>query len=226
MHWTTLRRLTACATLLAGFALTCPAGAQDKKDDVDFTPIFNGKDLSGWKYVLEREADPAKAFQVREGTLIVTGDPIGFCYTEKSYKNYVLRFDWKFRRPEPLSDEEKFMGNSGLLLHIQNPTRPLRNGIWPRALLVQTTNRDQGRMFTIGGAEGRYEFDRPALRKVRKPVGEWNTTEITSKDGRVTSKVNGEEVGTGRGELKEGPIGFPSNGGEIFLRNIKIKELP
>ena len=34
------------------------------------------------------------------------------------YKNYIVRFDWKFKRPAKLEDDEKFGGNSGLLVHI------------------------------------------------------------------------------------------------------------
>jgi hypothetical protein len=51
--------------------------------------------------------------------------------------------------------------------------------------------------------------------------------EITSRDGALTAMLNGVVVCTAEpGELREGPIGFQSEGAEIFFRNLRIKELP
>jgi hypothetical protein len=86
-------------------------------------------------------------------------------------------------------------------------------------------NADHGRIFAIGGAKGQYTPDKEAQQKAIKPVGEWNTTEVTCKDGEITSKINGIQVCTGKGELMEGPFGLQSEGAEIHFRNIKIKEL-
>jgi hypothetical protein len=227
MRRTTPRLLTACAALLAGLALSlAPAVADDKKQDEGFTPVFNGKDLTGWKTVLGEDGDPAKTWRVENGTLVCTGTPHGFCYTDKSYKNYVLKFDWKFRRPAFLHNDEKFTGRSDLLVHIQRPTEPaVPNTVWPRCVAVLGTNQEHGKIFTLGGCEGRYVFTPGALSKVRKPVGEWNATEVVCKDGTITTKLNGDKVGTGRGELKEGPFGFQSGGAEIQFKNIRVKEL-
>ena len=38
------------------------------------------------------------------------------------------------------------------------------------------------------------------LKKAIK-VGEWNTTEVVSQNGMLTSKINGIEVSSGKGEL-------------------------
>ena len=60
---------------------------------------------------------------------------------------------------------------------------------------------------------------------MRHKVGEWNTTEAICQDGMITSKVNGTQVATGKGELMEGQIGLQSEGAEIHFKNIKIKVL-
>jgi hypothetical protein len=86
-------------------------------------------------------------------------------------------------------------------------------------------NKEHGRIFAIQGATGKFTFDAAALKKSRNKVGEWNTTEVLCKDGAITSKVNGTEVGTGKGELTEGPFGLQSEGAEIHFKNIKIKVL-
>lgn len=210
-----LRRGLPLAALIVGLTLLLgPAGAADD----DFKPLFNGKDFSGLKF--ELKGDPEKTFSIKEGVIVVSGKPNGYFYTDKSYKNYVVVFDWKFARPEKLEDDDKFGGNSGTLIHIQEPHK-----VWPKCVEVQGMNRDHGKIFAIGGAKGKFDFDGPALKQARHKVGEWNTTEITCKDGHITSKVNGSKVSDGEGDVKEGPIGWQSEGAEIHFRNLKIKEL-
>lgn len=189
-------------------------------DDDGFTSLFNGKDLSGWKAIIAGKGDADKTFKVDDGVIIVSGNPAGYFYTDKSYKNYVLRYDWRFKRPKGLSDDEKFGGNSGLLVHITG-----KHTIWPKCVEVQGENRTHANIFAIGGAKGSFKFNQAALKKVRKPVGDWNTTEVICKDGAITAKVNGAEISTGKGNLTEGPFGFQSEGAEIHFKNIKIKTL-
>ncbi len=208
--------------LVAGLALLLPAGAADKKDDEGFTPLFNGKDLTGLKTILtDQNADPAKTFVVKDEMIVVTGKPNGYFYTEKPYKNYVLRFDWRYKRPDGLTDEDKFTGNSGCLIHIQEPHK-----VWPKCVEVQGMNRDHGTLLFLNCKKIEAKFDRDAKNKATKPVGEWNTTEITcGADGSITCKINGTEVSSGKGDLTEGQIGWQSEGSELHFRNIKIKEM-
>src|SRR5262249_25042878 len=210
-----LRTWRPLAVLALGMLLLGATVGEEKKDDEGFTKLFNGKDLTGLKVILQGNADPEKTFSVEKAVIICTGKPNGYFYTDKSYKNYVVRYDWKYARPDGLEDEEKFLGNSGCLVHIQGEHK-----VWPKCVEVQGMNRDHGMIFAIGGAKGKYTFNREALRKARKPVGEWNTTEIICKDGEITSKVNGTQVATGKGELDEGQIGWQSEGAEIHFRNI------
>jgi hypothetical protein len=217
-----LRSLLTCTALLAAFTLAAVA-ANAQKDDQGFTPLFNGKDLSGWKtFVNPKNPDvkPEDIWSVKEGVIICTGKVNGYIYTEKSYKNYVIRYDWRYKRPDKVDDEEKFTGNSGLLVHIQGEPK-----IWPRCIEVQGMNRDHGKLIGVSGAKVTSKFDREALKKARKPIGEWNTTETSIQDGNIIAKVNGTEVDAGKCELTEGQIGFQSEGAEIHFRNIKIKEL-
>ena len=73
---------------------------------------------------------------------------------------------------------------------------------------------------------GDTEADEAARKKVLKPNTEWNSVEIVTKDGAITAYVNGEKVCESEAyELKEGPIGFQSEGAEIHFRNIRIKEM-
>src|SRR4051794_23049806 len=67
--------------------------------DDGWTPLFNGTDLKGLKLQFsdkDKDADPAKTLSVKEGVLIVSGKPTCYFYTDKSYKNYILTFDWRY----------------------------------------------------------------------------------------------------------------------------------
>src|SRR5262249_22088781 len=133
-----------------------------------------------------------------------------------------IRYDWRYKRPSDLADEEKFLGNSGLFVHIQGEHK-----IWPKCIEIQGMNRDHGKLIKVSGAMlCDVKFDGVALKRARKPVGEWNTTEVTIKEGILTTKVNDTQVSSGKCDLIEGQIGFQSEGAEIHFRNIEIKELP
>jgi hypothetical protein len=213
-------RIARLLPLFAAALLLGNASAADK-DDEGFKDLFNGKDFTGLKFEIGK-SDPAKTWSVKDGVIICTGKPNGYFYTEKPYKNYIIRYDWRYERPSNLEDEEKFGGNSGCLVHIQEPHK-----VWPKCVEVQGMNRDHGMLLFVSGAKGMgAKFDRAALQKARKKVGEWNTTEIECKvDGSVAAKVNGTEVSSGKSDLTEGVIGFQSEGAEIHFRNIKLKEL-
>src|SRR6266545_1616646 len=144
MNLSAVRFWPLAAALALGIAGISPVAAGDKDDG--FTALFNGKDMAGFKYVLnvqkklEEGDDPLKAstktWHVEKGVIICTGKPNGYFYTDKSYKNYVVRYDWMYKRPATLEDDEQFKGNSGLLVHIQMPHK-----IWPTSLEVQGMNK-------------------------------------------------------------------------------------
>src|SRR5262245_2228049 len=162
--------LTLALTLLV-FASPGTAPADDKPDD-GFEALFNGKDLKGFKFFLDpkaKDADPAKTWSVVDGTIRCTGKPHGYFYTERSFKNYVLRYDWRY----PAGSDPK--SNSGCLVHIQPP-----HAIWPKSVEPQGRYFDHGKLFFPGGVKPlEQKFDAEAQKKALQPIGEWGTTEIT-----------------------------------------------
>lgn len=174
-----------------------------------FTKLFNGKDLAGLKIVPEKATD---TFKVEDGILKVSGKPNGYFYTEKSYKNFVVRFDWRY----PVN-----AGNSGLLVYIQTPHK-----VWPKCVEVQGAYGSHGSIFAIGGAKGKFKDDGKARKMALKNHKEWHTTEVTSIDGKLTAKINGIMVCEGQTDvINEGPLGWQSEGAPIDFRNILIKEM-
>ena len=199
--------LGALALLLAAAGSPAVAG-----DDKGFVDLFNGKDLTGWKTILQngKADDAGKTFFVQDGELVVSGRPAGYFYTDKSYKNYVLRYDWKFIKD----------GNSGLLVHIQ------AHKVWPKSLEIQGAQKSHGSIIPIG-IKATQKVDGAAQKKAIK-VGEWNTTEVTVKDGKVDTVINGVPISTATiqsADVREGPFGFQSEGTELHFKNIKLKVL-
>src|SRR5947208_16680630 len=109
---------TCLPAVVTALLVVSRAGAEEK--DASWIALFNGKDLTGWKVQFkdaDKDADPAKTFTVKDGALIVSGKPTCYIHTEKSYKDYVLQYDWRF--PEGSSPDS----NSGCLVHIQPPPK-------------------------------------------------------------------------------------------------------
>ncbi len=191
-------------------------------DDKGFTPLFNGKDLAGWKIFLREKdkGDPKTAIVVKNGEVQVAGNPWGYFYTEKSYKSYVLRYSWTYPKDQP----EKTTMNSGLLVHIQLPHK-----VWPKSVEPQGRYKDHGKIFYPGFAKDDKRsdtFDEKAQKKALKASDEWNTTEVSVRaDGSISVKLNGVPVSTAKTALTSGPIGFQAEGARIHFKDIKIKML-
>ena len=216
MHGANRTSWLLAGLLAAGLSLIGPATAADKEGDAGFKDLFNGKNMDGWKTQLPKDADPAKTWSVKEGTIVCTGKPNGYFYTDKSFKNYVLKYDWKYIKPEA---GQKSSFNSGALIHIQE------HKVWPKCVEVQGANANHGTLYFLSCKKIEANYDKAAKDKATHPIGEWNTTEITCKaDGTISAKINGTQVASGKSDLTEGPIGFQSEGAEIHFRNIKISK--
>jgi|YNPBryunderm2012_1023409.scaffolds.fasta_scaffold45634_1 hypothetical protein len=228
-------RLGWCLSVLALLlgSVGHAAGA-DEKDG--FTPLFNGKDLSGWTpYLREPSADPNNTWSVVDGVLICKGKPNGYIATKKQYGNYVLRLKWRF----PADSKG---GNSGVLLHVQE-----KDKIWPNSVEAQLFAGSAGDFWLIAddsgklpeliidperkdpkNKEGRHYFRIGKDEKIEKPFGEWNEYEIHCQDGNIKLIVNGKVVNEGKAtaaSLKQGRIALQSEGAEIHFKDIEIKPM-
>jgi hypothetical protein len=207
-----VRRLPALLPVLAIALAAACASAQEK----GFAKLFNGRNMDDFALV---GVTPA-TFRVADGVIACTGQPNGYFATKKDYRNYVLRFDWKYARPQALQSDAAFEGNSGLLIHITGEHK-----VWPKCIEVQLMNKDAGNIFGLGSKVSGKK-DGPAQARAIKPVGEWNSEEVTCQDGKIAVKINGILVAEGTGaDPAEGSIGWQSEGAEIHFRNLQIKEL-
>jgi hypothetical protein len=190
------------------------ARADDKEEG--FVTLGNGQDMS--EFVLVKGGE--KTWSVRDGVIVCSGSPAGYFATKKSYKNYVFRFDFRYARPAGLKKDDDFNGNSGYLIHITGEHK-----VWPKCIEVQGLNRAAGQIFAISGAKAvKAKDDGAARQKALKPVGEWNSLEIVSKNGALTAILNGVKVCESEpGDVFEGPIGFQAEGAEIHFRHLRIQ---
>lgn len=164
---------------------------------------------------------PAEAWSYRDGVIACTGQPYGILRSKKSYRNYVLRAEWRFQTGwEPKQGGNEWP-NAGFFIHAGQ----MVNG-WPTSFEVQGYYGEAGSLFGVRGGKitgakrGPFVKDRP-------PFGSWDKYEITSQDGKVTVVLNGVLVNEGtNAEPKEGNICLQSEGWPVYYRNIAIKEMP
>ena len=195
-----------------------------------FKSIFNGKDFDGWAYGTKGNATKqGVGYQVdaSQGIVYSTVKDGGNLYTEKEYANFVLRFDFKL-------------------------TENANNGIGIRAPLEGDTAYTGMEIQVLDDGGSMYKTLRPeqyhgsiydvfaAERGHQKPVGEWNSEEITAKGRQVTVKLNGSTIVDANlddvkdeAKLKKHPglanvkghIGFLGHGARVEFKNLRVQEL-
>jgi mono/diheme cytochrome c family protein len=216
-----------------------PAGSIDLRPDFEsmhampivepgFRRLFNGRDLSGWKALLGQNCrpppegcgseNPAPTFTVHNGSIQVSGVPLGYLYTEKQYLNFTLRMDYRFTQLPGVPADEPFLGNSGWLLFIQ------QNQVWPKMIEIQGMEASLMDVLPVD-AFAKSTVDPQARKRALKPL-QWNSIEIVSKGGQVESYLNGVRVSqiTEHEFKAPGYIGLQSEGGRVSFRNIRIRE--
>ena len=185
--------------------------------------IFNGKDLSNWNFVVEGDALPAEeVYKVENGIIRVMGEPLGYMYTKKKYRDYTLELEYRW------ADEES---NSGVFVLIEEPLNPFPNGIE-----CQLAAGRAGDFVLLGGSDlNEYTLpegatERPAFPVIskqqpssEKPAGEWNKVRVTVKEGVITTYINDVLQNRATNRVKEGHIGLQSEGKEIQFRNLTVR---
>ena len=217
-----MKRLLKSALLL-GLSLAVLSCSTENKIE-----LFNGQDLDNWNIIVDSEdGEPKDLFYVEDGLMNTLGDPFGYIRTKESYSNFKLHVEWRWTE-EP--------SNSGVLLNVQG-----KDMIFPHCVEAQLMHGKAGDFVLMGkGAaitvkdstylvtseEKRYLAIPKFEESSEKPAGEWNTYDITSKDGTLELVVNGvlQNKGTGM-SLTEGNIALQSEGGPMQFRNIYLQPL-
>jgi hypothetical protein len=205
-----MKTLFALATLVILGPLAVTAADAGK----GFQPLFNGKDVTGWKL---RNPTGHNSWTVLPGGVLkntVEKDVHGTdLVTEQKFWNFTVRYD--YMTPDG--------SNSGFYLRGRHEIQILGD------------HKDGKASLTCNGSI--YNFKAPD-QFVTKPGGEWQSVEATIIGDRITVTLNGVKIHdnvvcdrpTGAeidGRVKEpGPIFLQGDHGTVSFRNLQIKELP
>ena len=212
-----------------------------------FISLFNGKDLKQW--VLPKGEH---TWKIVDG-IIDYESKGGNLTTKKSFSDYVLKLDWRFKRTAGPPYNAKIFdqdGNQKLDADGKPMTRPIKNA--DSGIFVRGSGKSQVNLWCWPCGSGQlwafHKSEDPVLRKgalpkvnADKPVGEWNEMEITMKGETVSIVLNGKTVldqSKMPGVGASGPIVLQHHGGYneknktwssasalIQFRNLFIKEL-
>ncbi|MFI3259738.1 MAG: DUF1080 domain-containing protein [Rikenellaceae bacterium] len=179
-------------------------------------------------------------------------DTHGLMYTNKSYSKFILRFEYKWG--ETIANNyDRFQYDAGCYYHVTNdkiwPTGveyqvrydDINDINYTGDFYIDKKARDffrytNGEGYYLSKANGGVATPRPKddayQQKATKGVkanglnGEWNECEIiVMEDKYAIHKLNGEVVNVAENILQTGGvIGFQSETGEIYYRNIRILE--
>ena len=187
-----------------------------------FTPLFNGRDLAGW-------TGDIKGYKVEDGKIVVSPESSDNLYTEREYKDFVFRFEFKLTPGAnngigiraPLTGDAAYVG---MEIQVLDDSAEVYRNLHPYQY--------HGSIYGVV----------PAKRGELKPVGEWNAEEITVQGRRVTVVLNGVTIidddidlasAGGTPDHREHPglknetghIGFLGHGSRVEFRNIRIRDL-
>jgi hypothetical protein len=195
-----------------------------------FTRIFDGKSLQGWKHTPD-----TRNWYVTNGILKHDGKPgpIKDLWTEKSYKDFTLVFDWRWSSRGPMKSQPIVQadGSQQGAAEIEE----FDSGVYLRGNTKSQVNLWN---WNVGSGEVYgYRMDPKMPAEVKaavtpkvhadRPIGEWNRTMITLMGDRLTVSLNGRVVIDNAqlpGIPAEGPIGLQHHGSAIDFANIWILE--
>ncbi|QDU93936.1 3-keto-disaccharide hydrolase [Lignipirellula cremea] len=226
--------LTREDTLTVQLPVQLPVGSR---------PLFNGKDLSGWRgQIAEDPRDIAKLtqgktpaqieamqaaadaatlahWQAVDGQIHYDGTRrIGNLETRESFGDFELYLDWKI---PPGGDSGVFPRNMPQV-QIWDPAGGKRNVVGSGGLDNNSPDKNHPHL--------------APTHKADKPVGEWNTFAIKMVGDKVWVRLNGELVvdGVAKGNYwtdfkspppARGPIVLQSHGSDLWFRNLYVREI-
>ena len=146
-----------------------------------WVPLFNGKDLSGWK----KNGDEKRI--VEQGTILCesTANEYGYLTTEKTYRDFILRLKFK----------GEAAGNSGVFLHSKILGIDPQHGPDIEGMQVEVdanVGKHTGGLYESGG-RGWVAMPTPEGEQALKP-GEWNELEVSVHGAHIVTQLNGTEI--------------------------------
>lgn len=210
---------TWCVTafVFVGFAFSALGGEEElwKPQGEGWIQLFNGKDLTGWKF----RGGTNTSWEVQDGVLANLREKDGQkrrgvdIYTEQTFRDFQLHIEFKVPKG----------GNSGVYLRGRKE--------------IQVLDSYGKEKVGPGDCGGLYGKGAPLVNAC-KPAGEWNSFDVTIVGDVITVYLNGKLIqdkvelkGCTGGALdgddtKPGPLMLQGDHTTVWYRNIWIKPLP
>ncbi len=231
--------ILAFAVLFVGFQ-SFSIFAEDVSKEPSFWTL-EGKTLDDFDCWLLDGGKKENVFRIEDGILKVAGTPFGWLSPKgEKFRNFILSAEVRYP-----TDNDK--ANSGFFLRITDtPDRP-EPLFLPPCIECQLLTQNIGHLFgfhghALIGAKDRYSYrargekDGKVIAELHKltnfrnaqksGIEEWNRVVIVCYEDAVGVLVNEKPVNWACGATNvAGGVGFQSEGGEVWFRNVNISEL-
>ena len=183
-----------------------------KEDSRKRVDLFNGKNLAGW------EIQNNGRFSVKNGRLRVDRGT-GWLRSVETFADFTLKLQFRFLEAN---------AKSGIFVRTGATSKKDENG-WPdNGYQVQCMDAITGKppwapMIPHGAPPSEHQSDLAAMKKAYKPVGEWQSYEITAKGETLSVKLNGLLITTATGiKNHDGHLGIQAENGLLEFREIEV----
>jgi hypothetical protein len=195
--------LKAGAGVVTGLCAAGAFAAEAKKEA--WTPLFNGKDLTGWK------PEGKAVWKVEDGCIVGVqgpGEAPGDLFTEQDYGDFEVRVVYKLVWP----------ANSGVWFRYQSPEKSYQADV----LEYKNPEAYSGTIYCPAKMFLSINKDKNLEKK-----DDWNTIVINAKGDHLVVSLNGVVTGdVHEASYKNGKIGFQIHpGGEFKTMKLTVKEV-
>ena len=220
--------LIGLITVSAHAAESQSAGLSPQEATEGFVPLFDGKSMAGW---VGLDGDTS-SYYVKDGLLICKATGRVHIFTEKEFANFVLRLQIKL---DP-------GGNNGVGIRTKPCKEPHIYGM--EIQVLEDDYYADGKPLKLKDYQhhGSIYGVVPAKTGHLKPAGQWNDQEIVCDGRRVKVTLNGAVIVDADLDkvqpidaqqhpglkYEKGHIGLHAHGNygaEVFIRNMRIREL-
>ena len=208
--------------VLVGFAGLTTMRAAD--DEAGFLSLFDGKTLQGWTGAVE-------SYRVEDGTITCVMGSAGNLLTEKEYADFVLRFEFRLTAG----------ANNGLGIRCPKVAQGNLH-LEGTELQILDNTAEKYKDLKPYQYHGSIYGVVPAKREYLKPLGQWNTQEVTVTGRHEKVVLNGTTIvdadldaastpktmdGQDHPGLKRsrGHLGLLGHGDRVDFRHLRIKDL-
>ena len=224
---------------VTGSAINDPVKEVKDPGKKGWISLFDGKKLNGWHRFNNPGVDVTN-WTVEDGALVCLGSKgisgSGDIVTDQVFEDFELTWEWKVDKGS----------NSGVFYHVvEGPKYKRASHHAPEYQIIDDIGFPAKlEEWQKTGAD--YAMYTPNDKKELKPVGEWNTSKIVFKKGKVEHWLNGKRIIKFRawtpewtklktegkwkdypayGLEKKGAIGLQDHGDKTYFKNIMIREL-